>query len=257
MSRKGIVSRVARCWSSWTISALVVLALALPVLAGCGATWHATFEAHGVGQNQYWVVPAKGKPKAVVVFLHGLGRNSGEQLQPWQAHLAERGYDVIYPRYEDPPPAADARNNIVGAVGRALGDLGRPDVPLVLLGHSRGGRLAVEAAAFLKPKLVIAFYPGQINPQFEPPTNFKLIPRTTDIWLFVGDRDTSVGNHGAIELDERLLSFGFPAKRIHGAVIRSKGFTADHMSVCDLSPPAKRAIWDRTDRLIEQATAPA
>ena len=45
-----------------------------------------------------------------------------------------------------------------GAVGRALGDLGRPDVPLVLLGHSRGGRLAVEAAAFLNPRLVIAIF---------------------------------------------------------------------------------------------------
>jgi hypothetical protein len=34
-------------------------------------------------------------------------------------------------------------------------------------------------------------------------------------------------------------------------VIRSRGFTADHMSVYDLSAPAKRAIWDRTDKLIE------
>jgi dienelactone hydrolase len=147
----------------------------------------------------------------------------------------------------------EARNNIVGAVGRGLGDLGRPNVPLILLGHSRGGRLAVEAAAFLKPKLVLAFYPGQINPQMEPPTNFKQIPRTTDIWLFVGDRDTSVGNSGAIELDQRLLTFGFPAKKIHGAVIRSRGFSANHMSVYDLSPAAKKAIWERTDRLIAKA----
>jgi pimeloyl-ACP methyl ester carboxylesterase len=244
------VSRAARCWSSWTISALALLAL-----TGCGSTWRATFDPHGVGKDQYWVVHAKGKPKAVVVLLHGLGRDSGEQLQPWQVHLAERGYDVIYPRYEDPPPAPDARNNIVGAVRRALGDLGRPKVPLVLLGHSRGGRLAVEAAAFLKPKLVLAFYPGQINPQVEPPTNLNLIPPTTEVWLFVGDQDTNVGNQGALELDERLLSFAFPSDHIHGAIIRSRGFTADHMSVYAVSPAAKRAIWDRTDRLIEQALA--
>jgi predicted esterase len=231
---------------------VLVLVLAL---AGCGKTWHPAFVSHGLGKDQYWTVEAKGKPRAVVVLLHGLGRDSGEQLEPWQAHLASQGYDVIYPRYEDPPPAPDARNNIVGAVGRALGDLGRPDVPLVLLGHSRGGRLAVEAAAFLRPQLVIAFYPGQINPQMEPPTNFKLIPRSTPIWLFVGDKDTSVGNQGALELDKRLLSFGVPAGQIHGAVIRSRGFSADHMSVYDLSAPAKRAIWDRTDRLIEQAIA--
>ena len=81
----------------------------------------------------------------------------------------------------------------------------------MLVGHSRGGRLAAEAAAFLKPRLVIAFFPGLINVQMEPPTNFKLIPPTTDIYVFVGDKDTSVGNSGAIELDDRLLHFGFPA----------------------------------------------
>jgi pimeloyl-ACP methyl ester carboxylesterase len=244
-----IVSRAARSWSIWTISSVVLL------LSACGGTWHATFEEHGIGKDQYWVVHAKGKPKAVVVLLHGLGQDSGEQLQPWQVHLAERRYDVIYPRYEDPPPDPNARNNIVGAVGRALGDLGRPKVPLVLLGHSRGARLAVEAAAFLEPKLVLAFYPGQINAAFEPQTNFKLIPPSTNIWLFVGDKDTNVGDQGAVELAERLLSYDVPTKQIHAAVIHSNGFNADHMSVYDLSPAAKRAIWDRADRLIEQAIA--
>ena len=31
------------------------------------------------------------------------------------------------------------------------------------------------------------------------------------------------------------------------------GFTADHMSVYSLTPAGKRAIWERTDRLIESA----
>ena len=249
------MSRVARYWSSSAIS--VLAALTVLALAGCGGDkWQATFESHGVGKDQYWVVHSKGKPKAVVVFLHGLGQNSGEQLQPWQAHLAEHGSDVIYPRYEEPPPAVDARNNIVGAVGRGLGDLGRPEVPLVLLGHSRGGRLAVEAAAFLKPRLVLAFYPGQINTSMEPPTNLKLIPKATDIWLFVGDKDTSVGDTGAVEMAERLLAFSVPVAQIHAVTIRSKGFTADHMSVYSLTTVGKHAIWDRTDRLIAQSLQP-
>jgi len=246
------VSRAARSSWSWTSSALCVLAVAL---AGCGSKWQPTFVSHGVGKDQYWTVQARGKPKAVVVLLHGLGQNSGEQLEPWQAHLAAEGYDVVYPRYEQPPPDPQARNNIVGAVGRALGDLGRPDVPLVLLGHSRGGRLAVEAAAFLKPRLVLAWYPGIINPSFEPPTNFKLIPKTTQIWLFVGDRDRSVGSSGAVEMADRLLHFGVPVRQIHAQTIRSRGFVADHMSVYDLSPAAKRTIWGRTDTLIERALA--
>ncbi len=244
-----IASRAARCWSTWA-SALALAGLT----AGCGSTWQARFEPSGVGKNQYWVVRSHGKPKAVVVLLHGLGQDSGEQLEPWQAHLAGEGYDVVYPRYESPPPDANARDNIVGAVRRALGTLGRPHVPLVLVGHSRGGRLAVEAAAFLKPRLVIAFYPGQINPQFEPATNFKLIPKTTNIYLLVGDRDTSVGNTGALELDQRLLNFGFPASRIHGGIVKSSpGFTADHMSVYSLTRAGQSAVWGRTDRLIAQA----
>ena len=222
-------------------------------MAGCGGSWQATFQPHGAGKDQYWVVRSHGHTKAVVVLLHGLGQDSGEQLQPWQAHLADEGYDVVYPRYEDPPPDLQARNNIVGAVGRALGDLGRPEVPLIMLGHSRGGRLAVEAAAFLKPALVLAFYPGQINVQMEPPTNFKLIPSSTQIWLFVGDKDTSVGNSGAVELAERLLAFDVPTTQIHAQTIKSRGFTADHMSVYDLSPAAKKAIWGRADELIAKS----
>jgi hypothetical protein len=54
-------------------------------------------------------------------------------------------------------------------------------------------------------------------------------------------------------MDRRLLAFGFPASHIHGAVIRSRGFVADHMSVYDLSAAAKHGIWDRTDRLIANA----
>jgi hypothetical protein len=101
---------------------------------------------------------------------------------------------------------------------------------------------------------VIAFYPGQINPQFEPATNFKLIPKTTDIYLLVGDRDTSVGNTGALELDQRLLNFGFPASRIHGGIVKSSpGFTADHMSVYSLTRAGQSAVWGRTDRLIAQS----
>jgi dienelactone hydrolase len=240
-----IASPGVRCWSISIASALL--------LVGCGSTWQPTFESHGAGKGQYWIVHARGKPKAVVVLLHGLAQSSGEQLEPWQAHLAREGDDVIFPRYESPPPDPNARDNVVAAVRRGLATLGRPRVPLILVGHSRGGRLAVEAAAFLKPTLVVAFYPGQINPAFEPATNFKLIPRSTNIYLLVGDRDTSVGNSGALELDTRLLNYGFPAARIHGGIVRSApGFVADHGSVYSLTKAGQRAVWGRTDRLIAQ-----
>ena len=245
--------QVARCSLSWRISACLLVVLAL---AGCGEPWQAKIEGpFGTGADQYWVIRAHGRPKAVVALLHGLAPDSGEQLEPWQVHLAGQGYDVIYPRYEQPPPAPDARDHAVTGIRAGLAKLGHPGAPLVLLGHSRGGRLAVEAAAYLKPRLVIAVYPGTINPKFEPATNFRKIPRSTDIYLFVGDRDEGVGNAGAIELDERLLAFDFPAGRIHGAVIHSTPrFTADHLSVYDLGAPARKAIWARIDRLIARAS---
>ena len=247
--------QVARCSSNWIRSGLAAAALGLTA-TGCGAPWQAKVEGpFGAGSDQYWVVRAHGRPKAVVALLHGLAPNSGQQLEPWQVHLAAQGDDVIFPRYEQPPPAPDARDHAVNGVRAGLAKLGHPDAPLVLLGHSRGGRLAVEAAAFLKPKLVIAVYPGTINIKFEPATNFRKIPRTTNIYLLVGDQDHGVGNTGALELDERLLAFGFPADRIHGGVIRSTPhFTADHLSVYDLGAPAREAIWARIDRLIATVT---
>ena len=243
---------VARCSSSSRTSLGLAAVLAAVALTGCGEQWQAKIEGpFGTGADQYWVLRAHGHPRAVVALLHGLAPDSGEQLEPWQVHLAEQGDDVIYPRYEQPPPAPDARDHAVTGIRAGLAELGHPDAPLVLLGHSRGGRLAVEAAAYLKPQLVIAVYPGTINMLFEPATNFRKIPHSTNIYIFVGDRDHGVGNAGALELNERLLAFDFPAGRIHGAVIRSTPrFTADHMSVYDLGAPAQKAIWARVDRLI-------
>ena len=105
-----------------------------------GRAGSATFEAPtGSGKDQYWVVRAQGKPKAVVVLLHGLGQNSGEQLEPWQAHLAREGYDVIYPRYESRRPTRRRATTSSARSGARSATLGRPKVPLILLGHSRGG----------------------------------------------------------------------------------------------------------------------
>ena len=248
----------ARRWSSSARSVtVVVLALAL---AGCGGgrAWRARFVGPiGHGKDAYWLVHAKGKPRAVVVFLHGLSRDPDEQLTKWQAHLASQGYDVIFPRYEQPPPDPNARNNIVGATEHGVEALGDGKLPLVLLGHSRGGRLAVEAAAYLDPRLVIAVFPGLINPQFEPDTNLGLIPETTGIYIWVGDHDHSVGNAGALELARRLVADGFPVTRLHGAVIHSTGnYSATHDSVYKTGPGVQQAVWDRVDRLLAAVLVP-
>ena len=190
---KVIASRAARCWSTWA-SALALAGLA----AGCGSTWQARFEPSGVGKNQFWV-SSHGKPKAVVVLLHGLGQDSGSSSSRGRRTSRARA-TTSSTRVREPAPRPGRaqqhrrRRPAGGRHARTAGRAARPGRALA------GGRLAVEAAAALEPRLVVAFYPGQINPQFEPATNFKLIPKTTSIYLLVGDRDTSVGNSGALEL---------------------------------------------------------
>jgi acetyl esterase/lipase len=241
---------------SWTSSVVLLAAL---LLAGCGASgWHARIEGPYLqGKLQYWLVRPKSQPKAVVVLLHGLSRYTGEQLKQWQYHLAEQGDAVIFPRYEDPPPDPTARVNIVVSVDQALDRLGNPKAPLVLVGHSRGGRLAVESAAYLEPEEAIAIFPGIINPTFELPTNLGLIPPTTQIYLLSGDRDVDLGTLGVRQLQQRLAADGFPAASVHTGVIRSiPGYTASHDSVYQTSPAAQRALWSRVDRLIAKVESP-
>ncbi len=160
-----------------------MLLLAAAALASCGG--NATPRAEGPfgsGDDQVWYVRPHGKPRAVVVLLHGLSRRTGLDFRPWLVHLAEEGDAAVFPLYEAEPPAADARDNALAGLRIALHRLGDPHVPIVLVGHSRGARLAAEVAAVmpsrhLKASAVVAIFPGQVNPAFEPPTDFaKLDP---------------------------------------------------------------------------------
>jgi hypothetical protein len=248
------VSPAGRRWSSWTSSAALLLLGAL-VLAGCGdgSSTPKIEGPFGAGRAQAWVVRAD-QPKAVVAVLHGLAPDPGLAFRPWLTHLAAEGYDVIFPRYEEVTGAPWARDGVVDGVRNGLKHLGRPTVPLVLVGHSRGGRLAVEAAPFLKAREAIAIFPGLINPNWEPQTDFRALPRSTAVWLLVGQDDKDVGAAGAVELYRRLRYFGVPRAQIHAGIIHStRTFKADHESVYRTGPGAQKAIWGRVDRLIGQA----
>src|SRR4051794_31753862 len=67
----------------------ILLAILLP-LVGCGSAgpWRPKVEGPYLqGKHQYWLVRPHGKPRAMIVFLHGLSRYTGEQLVQWQKHL--------------------------------------------------------------------------------------------------------------------------------------------------------------------------
>jgi pimeloyl-ACP methyl ester carboxylesterase len=254
------------------VFAIALLLASALALAGCGGETQTKKAAaiareegpFGVGADQYWLFqPLKGKPRALVIFLHGLDREAltPRMHRPWLEHLASKGNVVIYPSYELGPGSRGALVHLITAVRDAKRQLQTPFVPTVVIGYSRGGRLGVEYAAVAPgveqtPAAVMAVFPGQLNPDAEEVVDLASIHPGTVIWLLVGDRDRSVGRQGARELLARLQRGGFPPERVRPIVVISKGdFEANHGAPLGTSPEARRAFWDRADQLIAKAVA--
>ena len=213
----------------------------------------------GLAADQYWLFrPVGRKPTSMVVFIHGLGPNlpSLRGHRPWMRHLAEKGSIVVYPRYELTPGRYGALKHLVISMRAAANYLDFPDVPVVVIGYSRGGRLAVEYAAVSptvapQPVAVFSVFPGLLNPAAEERVDLGSIDHRTRIVMLAGDKDQSVYSDGAKAILERLEEVGFPAENIETVLVKStKTWTADHDSVFDLTPEAKKAFWARADRLI-------
>ena len=242
----------------------VLLLGAVVAAAGCGGSGapHLTpLEQQGPigsGAKEVWFYAAKGKPHSLVIFLHGYGGPTEETPKnhvAWLKHLAAKGSDVIYPRYEvggdsDPYPNIDA------AVDEATPRLGKPHVPVILIGYSRGGRVAVDYAAVRaargqEPAAVLAVFPGE-HSQYERLGPLKKLDSKVKLVIMLGDKDTSVDGRGARLILARLELAGFPGSQIQLIGVKSTpSFTADHFSVMKTSPGAKAAIWKPADKLID------
>jgi pimeloyl-ACP methyl ester carboxylesterase len=240
----------------------LLLLTACLAAAGCGGGAKSTSVAEhgplGTGADAVWYWPAAGKAKSVVVFLHGYSGHPREETPanhiPWLRHLARHGNDVIYPRYErgggpDPFPHLDA------GVGAALKKLADPKLPTVVIGYSRGARIAVDYAAFRaaaghEPRAVLCVFPA-ISAPYETLGPLQALDSKTKIVMMIGDRDTGVAGSGAHELLYRLASVNFPPGRIQIEGVKStRGFVATHVSPLDTSPQAQNAFWKPADLLI-------
>ena len=244
----------------------LVAALSAVVLAGCGGTESSTApmtvvsSTVGSGADKTWVIaPGRGDPISVVVFLHGLGdqaETTPVHHRPWLDHLARSGSYVIYPRYELQPGAQLGMKHAVLGTLAALKKVD-PDgkLPLVLVGYSRGGGMAVEMAGLapaldIAPRAVLGVFPADMEPLID----FTRTPHDLEVEFLVGDMDTVVGDVGAHRLSDRLISAGFPASNIRVRVVRSPlGFEATHLSVLSDSNAARRAFWIPADTLIAAA----
>ncbi len=231
--------------------------------SGSGAQHTVTVQQRGrvgSGPKEVWFYAAKGKPRSLVIFLHGYGGPTEETPKnhiPWLKHLAAGGSDVIYPRYEV-GGAMDPYPNIDAAVDEARAHLGEPHLPVILVGYSRGGRIAVDYAAVRaarghEPRAVVAVYPGE-HSQHELLGPLKKLDSKLKIAIMLGDKDTSVDGRGARLILARLELAGFPGSRIQLIGVKStRSFTADHLSVMKTSPAAKAEIWQPVDVLIRSA----
>jgi pimeloyl-ACP methyl ester carboxylesterase len=243
------------------VTRIATAGLVLALVAGCGSSSapRVQFEGPiGEGADAYYLYRPTGKARALVVYLHGLDETelSPANHRPWLWHLAREGDAVVYPRYESNPGAYGANRHIEIAVERVLHRLKNPSLPIVVIGYSRGGRLAVEWAAVARafdraPRAVLSIFPGSVNPRMEELIDLRALDPKTRVEILVGEADQ---RSGAQELLRRLEQAGFPARRINAVLVRSrKGFVADHFSVFQTTAAARKAFWDRADRLVDAA----
>ena len=181
------------------------------------------------------------------------GENAAAE-RTWLRHLAEQGNAVLYPRYETIPGDSRGLRFLYDALPSAAAQLPK-GLPVVLIGYSRGGGLAVDYTALAPhigtPKAVLAVFPILLDPRL----NLRSIRPSTRFLFLVGDRDTQVGAEGARDLLQQLLAAGYPRRLLRAELVRSQGdFQATHLSVLDNTPGARKAFWVRADKLIDATT---
>jgi pimeloyl-ACP methyl ester carboxylesterase len=243
----------------------LLLAAAL-VAAGCGGgedfPERASVRTIGKGADMAWIFRPAGEPRSVVLYFHGQGgpvEATPTNHRPWIDHLVERGNVVIYPRYE----LRVARNpmiHVVNGVRSASEELGLDDEPVLAIGYSRGGALALEYAAVAPieglpaPDAIMSVFPasrGEVDTEID----FTPLDDETSVLFLLGEDDTVVRGDGARILLRRLREGAFPPERIDLRFVRSRGdFVADHFAPLRTTPAARAAFWGPADRLIDSIT---
>jgi dienelactone hydrolase len=155
----------------------------------------------------------------------------------------------------------DAMPFIVDGLATAGKEVDLDGLPVLVLGYSRGGGLAVEygasaaANAVPVPDAIIGVLPAGFGNAKERP-DLSTLPETVELLFMVGDQDTVVGAEGAAFLSARLRNAGFPGENVHLDLVESSGgFVADHFSATNTTPAAKAAYWQPTDAVLDALDA--
>src|SRR5436309_1045401 len=153
---------------------------AVALLAGCGGGSKpvkpgVAERSVGKGVHQVWLFEPKGQdPNTLVVFIHGRGdarEDTPAYHRPWLRHLAAQGNAVLYPRYETIPGDPRALRFLFDALPPAAAQIRPKGLPVVLIGYSRGGGLAVDYTALHPqlgiPRAVLAVFPILLDPKLD------------------------------------------------------------------------------------------
>ena len=242
---------------------LLALTLLLAVL-GCGGKSEqlsrTTSEGQiGKGASGVWYYRPAGKPKDLVIYFHGQGgptEATPENHLPWIRHLVSRGSIVVYPRYET-DYEADPMQFIVNGLQTAAKQVDLDGLPVMVIGYSRGGGIAVEYGAVAYenqlpvPDVIMSVFPAGYG-NAKDSIDLTPLNHSTVLVFLTGDRDTVVGNTGAAYLARRLRAAGFPGENVELDFVESHGsFSADHFAPMRTSPAARAAFWDPADGILD------
>jgi acetyl esterase/lipase len=245
------------------LAGLLLLVALLP-LAGCGdgsdlPDRPSVVGPIGKGPAGVWLFRPAGTPKNVVVYFHGQGgfrEATPANHRPWIDHLVAGGSVVVYPRWEltyELDPMLYVLKGVQAAMKRVDAD----KLPVLAIGYSRGGALAVEYGAVAPgngvpvPDQIMSIFPASVGNERRI-VGLSTLDGSTRLLIQVGTDDTVVDGAGARALLQRLRAAGFPGENIQVDIVRSHaGFTADHFAPLRTSAGARAAFWQTADRLLD------
>jgi len=220
---RNVIGRGRRVWSTGR--------LALPAPPRACEQPARPIAEHAIGKTSHWVVHATGKPKAGRRVPARASAGTRASARAGRA-LARRG--TTYLSRTRIPADPNARNNIVARRPRA-----RRPRPAECAARTARPLRAAQAArrvgrvpgAEARARVLSLADQSAFEPQSKPQSD----PAPTNIWLFIGDKDTNFGNQGAVELARATVAYNVPTKQIHAAWIPRR-FTADHIRSKRLEP---------------------
>jgi hypothetical protein len=242
---------------------LVILTAVLALL-GCGESSSypdrpSAVGPIGKGAAGVWLFRPAGKPKGLVVYFHGQGgirEATPVNHRPWIDHLVARGSVVVYPRWEL-TYENDPMQYVVAGVRAATKRFDVSGLPVLSLGYSRGGALALEYGAVAArnelpvPDKIMSIFPSSLGNQ-QHLIDLTPLDHSTGLLIQMGEADAVVGKEGARDLLRRLKAGGFPAQNIELDFVDSRaGFKADHTAPFRTSPAARAAFWRPADLLLD------